>query len=175
MSDLEQLIEQLVRSGKVPPDLMRMLTDSLNDPEKLTQVLAKLRAVVGPVAEDALNIEDFYDEGDGRKFTLLWPLSRENPLVARDIPFDTLDRKTQFFTLFAEWQRRETDGLSAMSGDLGGAEAIFLECLERAEQLGVGELQARTYENLARVCERRGDPQGVRTWLNRAEEARSAE
>jgi hypothetical protein len=175
MPDIEQLLRQLIQSGKVPPALMETLTEAQNDPSKLGPLLEKLTALVGPSAPAPLNIEDYYQERDGRKFELRWPLSQGNPLLARAIPFTALDRKTQFFTLFAEWSRRETDGLMLMNGgDLAGAEAVFREGIERARQIDVPELAARSYENLARVAERRSDQASVRSHLEAAERARSA-
>lgn len=174
MQDIELLLRQLVQSGKIPPALMTMLTEAQNDPSKLGPLLDRLQTLAGPSASGTLNIEDYYQERDGRKFELRWPLSQGNPLLAHGIPFTSLDRKTQFFTLFAEWSRRETDGLMLMnSGDLAGAEAVFHEGLERARQIDVAELAARSYENLARVAERRSDQASVRSHLEAAERARS--
>lgn len=173
MPDLEQLLGQLIQSGRLPPELMKLFVEAQNNPAKMGQLLEKLKALVGPMAQETLNIEDYYEERDGSTFQLRWPLSSDNPLKARGVPFQALDRKTQFFTLFAEWQRRETDGLSLMSsGDLDEAEAVFHECVERANQIDVAELRARSYENLARVAERRGDQKGVGSWLQKAESAR---
>ena len=175
MQDIDVLLRQLVQSGKLPPALVQMLTEAQNDPSKLAPLLDKLMALAGPSAPAPLNIEDYYQERDGEAFELRWPLSQGNPLLTQGIPFTSLDRKTQFFTLFAEWSRREADGLMLMnSGDLAGAEAVFHEGLERARQIEVAELAARSHENLARVAERRSDQGGVRAHLEAAERARSA-
>jgi hypothetical protein len=172
--DIEQLLQQLVQSGKVPPALMDALIEAQNDPAKFGPLMEKLTALAGPSAPAPLNIEDYYQEKDGRTFDLRWPLSGGNPLTVQGIPFTSLDRKTQFFTLFAEWSRRETDGMMLMNdADLAGAEAVFREGIERARQIDVAELAARSYENLARVAERRSDQASVRAHLEAAEHARS--
>jgi hypothetical protein len=60
MPDIEQLLRQLIQSGKVPPALMETLTEAQNDPSKLGPLLEKLTALVGPSAPAPLNIEDYY-------------------------------------------------------------------------------------------------------------------
>lgn len=169
MEDLERLLAQLVQTGKAPPDLMVEIREATGDPARMSALIARLTALAGPAAQETLNIADFYKEADGGKFELRWPLAAENPLVRAGLAFDALDRKTQFFTLFAEWQRRETEGMMALSGgDLDGSERIFRECVERADQINVSELRARAYEDLARLAERRGDQDGVLEWLEKA-------
>jgi len=59
-------------------------------------------------------------------------------------------------------------------GDVAGAQVVFLECGERADQIDVAELSARSYENLARVAERRSDQKAVLSWLDKAKAARAA-
>jgi|MudIll2142460700_1097286.scaffolds.fasta_scaffold388044_2 hypothetical protein len=175
MDDLKGLLAPLMQSGKIPPAFLRKIEDAQRDPARLSAILTELTALLGPAAEAPLNIEDYYREEDGRKFELRWPLAPANPLAARGIPFDALDRKTQFFTLFAEWSGREAEGLMAMNdGDVAGAQAVFLECVERADQIDVAELRARSYENLARVAERRSDQKAVLSWLDKAKAARAA-
>lgn len=175
MEQLKQMLEQLIQSGRMPPGLIEQITEAQNDPAKLAQLVKQLSAHLGPMAQDTLNIGDYYHEGNGSLFELRWPLQPGNPLVVGGIPFTELDRKTQFFTLFAEWSRREADGLLAMSGgDLDRAQEIFLECGERADQIDVAELRARSYENLARVAERRSDQKSAIKWLDKATQARMA-
>jgi hypothetical protein len=73
------------------------------------------------------------------------------------LPFEQLDRKTQFFVLVNEWSYREMQGWAALnSGAVDLAEAIFAECLERAVQVEVGELKARSYGGLQAVEEKSG-------------------
>ena len=89
--------------------------------------------------------------------------------------FDELDRKTQFFVLFQEWTRRELEGMMLLnSGDADGAETVFDECLERAKQIDVRELEARSYEGFMRVAQRRGDRSAESTWMRKAVAARQA-
>jgi len=174
VENLERLLEQLIQSGKAPPALMQTMAEAQNDPAKLASLLEHLRTLAGPAAQDTLNILDYYREGNGHRYTLRWPLPPGNLLHAKHISFDSLDRKTQFFTLFTDWQRRETEGmLSLTAGALVEAETVFSECVERARQIDVGELVARSYEDLARVAERRGDQNGVRAHLDNAEAARA--
>jgi hypothetical protein len=59
------------------------------------------------------------------------------------------------------------------SGQVDMAEQIFDECLERADQIDVAELRARSYEGLMRVAQTRGDPQAERKWIQAALHARA--
>jgi hypothetical protein len=116
-----------------------------------------------------LDISDHYTPGPGT-YELRWPLGPNLPLP---IPFDELDRKTQFFVLFQEWSRRELEGMMLLNtGDLNGAEAVFEECLGRAKQIDVGELEARSYEGFMRVAQRRGDRGAELAWVRKAATAR---
>ena len=91
------------------------------------------------------------------------------------LQFTNLDRKTQFFVLFAECQRREAEGMFALNqGNLPTAEAAFEECLERARQIDVGELRARSLENLAKLAEQKGLPKKALEFFQQAEAARQA-
>jgi hypothetical protein len=174
MKDVRRLLEQLIQSGKLPPDLAEALREALNDPSALPAIMEKLTGFMGTAASDSLDMADYYHEGDGRKFEQRWPPAQGNPLIGSGLTLDAFDRKTQFSILFAEWSRREADGLDALNrGDLGGAEQVFQECLERADQIQVAELRARTCEDMARVAERRGDQSGVLHWTDEAEKARS--
>jgi hypothetical protein len=77
--------------------------------------------------------------------------------------------------LFQEWSRRELEGLVALTnGDTGVAEGVFLECVDRANQIAVRELAARSYEDLIRVAERRGDLEAQESWSGKAMAARLA-
>jgi hypothetical protein len=174
MSDFERLLQDLVSSGKIPPELVETMTRAINDPAMFDSMMEQLKTLAGPQLQASLNIEDYYQERDGRLFALRWPLASSNPLVTQGIPFESLDRKTQFYTLFADWSRREMEGnMATNNGDLSGAEATFRECLERADQIEVAELRARSYENMARVAERRSDQKAVLRFLDEAEKARA--
>ena len=99
-----------------------------------------------------------------------WPLSPTLPLP---VPFDQLDEATQFHVLFGEWTRREMEASQALyTGDPDGAESIFQECVERAKQLDVSELKARSFEGFMRVAQKRGDREAERKWIKAATEAR---
>lgn len=173
VDDFKRLLDQLIATGQAPPNLLDLVDEASRDPAKMNEIVELLQGVAGDL-HAPLEIEDFYDEGDAEKFELRWPLSPANPLVGRGVPFEALDRKSQFFTLFAEWQRRETQGMSALlGGSLEQAEQIFEECLARADQIEVGELRARSYEGLVRVAERRGDREAQLEYSERAEAARA--
>lgn len=166
------LLEQMIASGQANPELLEMIDKAMADPTQAEALLGQLSALTEGL-EAPLDIEDFYVERDGSKFELRWELSAGNPFVGFGVSFDSLDRKSQFFVLFAEWQRRETEGLLALNGgNLADAETVFKECLERADQIDVNELRARSYENLMRVAERRGDAESAMNWLNEANSAR---
>jgi glycogen debranching enzyme len=116
-----------------------------------------------------LDIGEYYRHGL-EKYELRWDLPPWMPLP---MAFDDLDRKTQFFVLFQEWSRREMEGMAALTGgDVDGAEQIFDECVERAQQIEVNELLARSYEDLRRVAQRRGDLTAERQWNKKAADAR---
>jgi hypothetical protein len=168
--DLERLVHDAIETGNVDPAaLMEQLGAA--DPATVARAQQMLEdAGAGEIGYgQPLNIADFYREGP-EKFTPRWPVW--NPL---DVAFDDLDRKTQFFVLFSDWTRRDLEGLSQLnSGALEDAEATFEECVERARQIGVNELVARSYEDLMRVAEKRGDAAQASEWSGKAEAARRA-
>jgi len=168
---MQKMLEEMMSSMNMPAEVQRAVAAALADPSKLDAALELLKGIgadqmgSGP----SLNIGDYYKPGPGL-YELRWPLSLPMELP---IPFDRLDRKTQFFVLFQEWTRREMEGMMLLNGgDLAGAEQVFEECVQRATQLDVAELQARSYEGFVRVSQRRGDRQAERTWLDKAAEAR---
>lgn len=114
-----------------------------------------------------MNIEDYYKPGTV-KYEMKWPIA-----VPLPVPFNELPHEMQFYVLFQEWTRRELEGNQMLdSGDHAAAEAIFGECLQRAEQLDVGELKARSYEGLTRVANKMGKREDARKWLKAALAAR---
>src|ERR1051326_6602871 len=138
--NLQQLIDQLANSGTMSPELLARVQAAMNDPSQLDEIISVLREMGADQIGSGppLNIQDFYREGS-ESFTLRWPIGVSLPL-----PFAQLDRKTQFFVLFQEWTRREMEGSMALNaGQLDEAKKIFSECLERAQQIEVGELVAR--------------------------------
>ena len=167
---MQKMLEDLLESAAVPPDVRASVAAAMADPSKLDDALAKLNAIgAGYGSGPPLNIADYYKPGPG-KYELRWQLSSPLPM-----PFEQLDRKTQFFVLFQEWTQRELEGMMLLNkGDLNGAERTFNECLERAKQLEVQELEARTYEDFMRVAQRRGDRNSERAWLAKATAARKA-
>jgi hypothetical protein len=163
--ELEHKLENLVQTGKLDSTLIQELT-MLNDESAIDRIIAKLRdwgADEG--TSSSLNIADHYRPGMA-KYQLMWPLS---PTLTLPVSFDQLDRETQFYVLFNEWSRRELEGHQALqAGDTHGAQAIFQECLARAEQLEVAELKARSYEGFVRVAQKLNDRQAERQWLDAA-------
>jgi hypothetical protein len=169
--NFEELIEQLVNSGQMSPELLGQVQAAMNDPAKLDEVLAALTAMgadqVG--SGPALNIEDFYRDGPVT-YEARWPIAASLP-----IQFSQLDRKTKFFVLFQEWTRREMEGMMALNGgNLEEARATFSECLERARQIDVEELMARSYEGMGKVADRLGDRAAGRECSQKAAQARTA-
>jgi hypothetical protein len=174
MSDLERRLDTMLAAQELDPALVQEIMALSPDDPVAARILAKLLTVVGEQGPSpALNIEDYYRPGVER-YTLRWPLA-PTTLAALPVPFEELDHKTQFYVLFQEWTRRELEGnVARNAGDLAGARAIFEECLERAEQLDVAELKARSYEGLMSVAEREGDPDAARRALEAALAARAA-
>jgi len=173
MAQLEQMLNDLLSTGQLSPELAAAVQAALTDPRKLDEVLAALQAMGADQIGDGppLNIENYYRDGSG-KYDLKWPLPAHLPLP---IPYGELDRKTQFFVLFQEWSRREMEAMMALNGgDADGAAKIFDECVERAKQIDVKELVARSYKGHARVAQRRGDLAAERKWTEKAAAARGA-
>jgi hypothetical protein len=170
--DVDALLTSMARDGLLDEATVAELRELARDPARQDELLARLQEIGGAAGPSPpLNIEDFYRAGTER-FELRWPLLPSLPLP---LPFDELDRKTQFYVLFGEWSRREFEGMSALDrGDVNTAEATFRECLERGEQLGVGELAARSYEGLMRVADKRGDTVAARAWSEKAVAARAS-
>jgi hypothetical protein len=170
----EELINNLLdraASGQISDEEMATLKQYALDPGCMDFVLAGMKARgLDQVGSEPLRpIADYYVEGPGT-YELQWPLSPELPLP---VPFEVLDRKTRFFVLFGEWTRREMEGMEILNrGQCDGAQMVFEECLGRAEQLGVAELAARSYEGLMRVAERRGRGNEARRFSQKAVAAR---
>jgi hypothetical protein len=166
--DLEQRLDRMLASQQLDATLIAELMALPPDHPQFGAIMTKLSAIVGDQpASPVLNIEEFYRPGT-EPYMLLWPLAPPT-LAVMPMPFDALDRKTQFFVLFQEWTRRELEGNTARNGgDLAGAQAIFEECLARADQLDVDELRARSHEGLASVHEMRGDRDATRRELRAA-------
>lgn len=170
---IQELVAGMIQSGKVPPELSAALAAAMSDPAKLEAALAALKAMgadqVGSGAP--LNIADYYRPG-AEKYELRWELPSHLPVP---VAFEELDRKSQFFVLFQEWSRRELDGMMELNGgDVDGATAVFEECVERARQIEVAELEARSYEGLMRVAQKRGDRKAELEWSRKATAARRA-
>jgi len=130
--------------------------------------IGELADVLG--VQSLLDSEALYRDEPGR-YELRFSLPQD--LAA--LPWDTMDRKTQFCVLFAAWARREADGLQQLTaGQASQARDIFTECLARAEQLQVTELLARSYEDLGRAATVADDSDGARAWHNAAVRARAS-
>jgi hypothetical protein len=172
MTEIERLLLEFAETGELSPDLYDKLLQ-INDPDQLDRVneLFMEQGAHDISSAPPLNIVDYYKDGPGL-FTLRWPL---NSGVNLPLPFEQLDRETQFYVLFTEWTRRETEGMMALNqGQLDQAEAIFQECADRARQLGVDELLARSFEGLIRVAQKRYDPQAEKYWIQQALQARAS-
>jgi hypothetical protein len=171
MSDMEELIKQLAASGTMSAELLRQVQEAMADPTKLDEVLAALTSLGANEIGNGppLIIADFYRE-DTKPYKSRWPIAASLPM-----PFSQLDRKTQFFVLFQEWTRREMEGAMMLnSGELAEATSTFDECLERAQQIEVGELIARSYEDLGKVADKAGDRAAGRDYSQKAAHARVA-
>ena len=170
MIQIEAMIEKMLMTGEIDPELMRQMS-SMNDPAAVEKILAKLKELgADDGGSPPLNIADHFQPRNV-KYDLKWPLSPSLPLP---VSFDRLDEVTQFHVLFGEWSRREMEGQVALnSGDLATAEATINECLERAEQIAVPELKARSYEGLMRVAQRTGDRAAQQNWITLAKNARA--
>lgn len=159
-------------AGQLTPDEMTALQKFALDPRWMRTVMegVNLRGLDQIGSEPLAPIGDYYIEKPG-PFELRWPLPGH---LALPISFTTLARKTQFFLLFGEWSRRETEGVELLNrGDLVGATTIFDECLARADQLDVAELRARSYEGLMRVAQRAGQTATARALSRAAVAART--
>ena len=168
---IEKMIKDIIDSGKMDPNMMNQLRSIMNNPEQVEAVIEQLKAAGADEmgSGEPLKIEDFYKEGS-EKFDLNLPL---NPYLDLPTPFPELDRKTQFYVLFNEWQTRETEGMMALNnGELDKAENIFQECITRSEQIDVPELKARSYEGLMRLAQKQGDRTSEKKWSKKAMETR---
>jgi hypothetical protein len=162
----EIMIQKLISQGKIDAELIGELEKIMNDPLKMDKVIKQLKALGADEAggNAILNIADFYRDAPGC-YELKWALKTS----IGKIDFTKLDRKTQFFVLFQDWQHCEMEGMLALNkGDNDQAESIFQECLQRAEQIDVRELQARSYEGLMKVAQKRGDRLSEKLWLKQA-------
>jgi tetratricopeptide (TPR) repeat protein len=168
VEDLEQRLDRMLGSDTLDPGLVEELMALPPDYPGLDRILAKLTAAIGdqPVSPP-MDIDDFYRPGTV-PYTLRWPLAAPT-LDVLPMGFEALDHKTQFFVLFQEWTRRELEANTARNaGDLAAAQAIFEECLARAEQLDVAELRARSHEGLGDVYEKLNDRDAARRELQAA-------
>jgi hypothetical protein len=148
---IKQAVLEFTRSGQYPGGIDKLKADvtALTLSGEGEEVMAILEAAGGKEGGDeVLNIQEHYRPGDGRLFQLRWPIEFPLPL-----PFEELDRPTQFSVLWGEYSRRMLEGSHAvLEGDAGQARAIYAECLERAQQLDVPELIARSHEGMARAA-----------------------
>ena len=163
VAEIERMLEQFGETGSMPDGLMEKLAQ-IDDPDLMARLVEKMKAMGGEEVGSgpALNIKDYYVDGT-EPYSLLWPLSPNLPLP---MPFDDLDRATQFHVLWGENSRRLTEATAlSSSGKLDEAEAAFRECLERADQLDVPVLKAKAYEGLMNVSQRRGDRQAAERYL----------
>lgn len=166
-SEFDALLQKFMETGQVDPLLIQCVSST--DPALLQKILKKLEELASTeVTGPPLKAKDYYRPSK-TKYELKWPL-KPRPLP---FSFDELDPATQFEFLFNDWVRHALEGTQALSaGDMTGAEAIFQECLERAQQLDVAELKARSLEWLMRVAQKSGDRNAERKWLTATKDAR---
>ena len=172
---IREAIREFARTGEYPGGADQMQRDVsalvlTGQADEVMKELEGLGAVEG--GSKLLIIDDYYRPGDGR-YQLRWPVS---PQVPMPMPFDELDRKTQFFVLFGEWTRRDMEaGYALLNNDASVAMAAYEECLERAEQIGAPELIARSHEGIAKVASRTNQRSLEREHLQLAIAARAAQ
>jgi hypothetical protein len=165
-------VRELTRTGQYPGGTVKLKADitALAMSGQADAVMAELEAMgANDAGSQTLVIEDHYVDGP-ELFRLRWPIQFPLP-----VPFDELPRQVQFSVLFGEWSRREMEGTSAMlEGRNDDARAAYRECLERAQQIDVKELVARSHEGLARVASKLNDRALERQHLKAAISARAA-
>lgn len=147
---IHDAIRELVRTGRYAggADQLQRDVSTLVESGEAHEAIAMLEAVGAyESGHETLQISDHYGPG-ADLYELRWPLGVQLP-----IPFDQLDRRTQFSVLFGEWSRREMEaGFAMLNGETSTAQAIYEECLARAQQIDVSELVARSHKGLARVA-----------------------
>lgn len=164
-------VQAFVGSGQYPGGAEKMQADvaALVMAGQGDEVMAYLKNLGAmDVGSKPLVAEDHYVDGP-EPYTPHWPVQFPLPL-----PFDELPRPLQFSVLFGEWTRREMEGSYAMSqGQDDAAGDAFRECLERAQQIAVPELVARSHEGLARLAAKLNDRALERRHLKAAIAARA--
>jgi hypothetical protein len=172
LAAVKAAIQDMTRTGQYPggADQLRKDVMALVETGEADEVVALLQSMgANDSGNKVLNIGDHYRPGT-RLYDLRWPVAFELP-----IPFDELDRPTQFSVLFGEWTRREMEAAYTRNqGDNAGARVIYEECLARAEQIEVPELIARSHEGLASVAQKLNERSVERRHLLLAEAARAA-
>jgi hypothetical protein len=171
-AEIDALLEKFAQTGEMDPALMQHMS-SLTDPDAIERITKKLEEMgANEGASPPLQAKDYYRPSN-TEYKLKWPLSSSLTLP---LPFDELDEEIQFHVLFSEFIRREMEATQALfGGDTAGAESTFQECLERAKQIDVGELKARSYEGFMRIAQKNGDRTAERKWIAAAKNARQAE
>jgi hypothetical protein len=174
VDELEHRLERMLESKEIDQGLIDEIMALPPGDPRVERVFAKLAEFGETPGPAPLNIEDHY-RPDGGLYELRWPLAPVT-LSALPFPFESLDRKTQFYVLFQEWTRRNQDATTALtSGDNQTARAIFEECLARAQQLDVRELEIRSYRGLASVASKMRDLDSADRWLQAAEALEGSE
>lgn len=164
-------VREFTVSGKYPGGADQLQKDvaALILSGEADEVMAILEAAGANQGGDKpLNISDYYRPGEGI-YELRWPVAFPLPM-----PFEQLDRPTQFSVLFGEWTRREMEASYSLGqGETAKAQNGYEECLARAEQIEVPELLARSHEGLARVASKTNQRSLERKHLKLAIAARS--
>ncbi|MEO5998089.1 MAG: hypothetical protein ABIN89_15195, partial [Chitinophagaceae bacterium] len=109
---------------------------------------------------------DTYEE-----FEQLYPLSpgSEDLLKNNEFTFSQLDRQTQFCVLFSDWIYDEFQGNMALGNNrLEEAKRLFEDCFNRAIQLNINILKARSVVGLLGIAEKQGDRPAQRKFIEEA-------
>jgi hypothetical protein len=95
--------------------------------------------------------------------------SQEELLKSHDLTFGELDGQTQFCVLFTDWIYYEFQGNMALSNNqLEEAKYLFEDCFNRAIQLNINILKARSIVGLLGIAEKRGDRAAQREYIEEA-------
>jgi hypothetical protein len=172
VAKIRDAVREFTVTGKYPggADQMQQDVAALVLSGEADEVMAILESAgANQGGNKTLNISDYYRPGEG-KYELRWPVGFPLPL-----PFEQLDRPTQFSVLFGEWTRREMEASYALGqGETAKARDGFEESLARAEQIEVPELVARSHEGLARVASKTNQRSLERQHLKLAIAARAS-
>jgi CHAT domain-containing protein len=117
-----------------------------------------------------LQWKEYHVEGS-KEFEQIYPLSprQQDLLKDYDVTFNELDQQTQFCVLFSDWVYYELQGnLALASNRLEEAKILFEDCLNRAVQVAINILKARSITGLLGIAEKHGDRSAQRKYIEEA-------